>query len=283
MSIRPACLAALALLVLACASESNDRRRESARRVPPPPSALVALVRSLEVLDGLQESDTWVHVRAVEADALIDRQENEEYVRLVLDLTVLARDLDRAHATFGRIERALWAEARSSERTPDVDPDRVERTFRDLDWSAEPPTGGPVFAELVSVSSSVRVEVRSGRARVQLDEGVDGGAESAASVPLKQYLEEVSARADVGLAPLEVEPFLTRPWPHLADMHARVVPATPGASFDRFQIGNFLQALEGGSPLLRVTRIDIHLADVEPERWTFAAEVVVREPAGSAS
>ena len=277
MSIRPACLAALALISLACASESNERRQARARS-PAPPSALVALVRALEVLDGLQESDTWVHVRAVKADALIDRQENEEYVRLVLDLTVLARDLDRAHATFGGIERALWAEARSSERTPDVDPARIERTFRDLDWSADPPRGGPVFAELVSVSSSVRVEVRTGRARVE----VADGAGSADSVPLVQYLEEVSARSDVGLAPLELEPFLTRPWPHLQDVHVRVEPATPGAGFDRFQIGSFLQALEGGSPLLRVTRIDIHLADVEPERWTFAAEVVVRERAGSA-
>ena len=272
MSIRPACLAALALVAFACASDSNGRRKAPAV-VPAPPSALVALVRALEVLDSLQEYDTWVHVRAVKADALIDRQENEEYVRLVLDLTVLARDLDRAYATFGRIERALWAEARSTERTPDVDAARVERTFRDLDWSAEPPQGGPVFAELVSVSNSVRVEVRRGRARVEIDRAT----ETAASVPLKQYLEEVSARSDVGLAPLEVEPFSTRPWPHFEDVHVRLAPATPGANFERFRIGAFLQALEDGSPLLRVTKIDIHLADIEPERWTFAAEVVVRE------
>jgi hypothetical protein len=278
MSIRPWCLAALALVAFACASDSNGRRRAPAS-VPAPPSALVALVRALEVLDSLQESDTWVHVRAVKADALIDRQANEEYVRLVLDLTVLARDLDRAYATFGRIERALWAEARSAERTPDVDRARIERTFRDLDWSAEPPQGGPVFAELVSVSNSVRVEVRTGRARVEIERG--NGA--AASVPLKQFLEEVSARSDVGLAPLEVEPFSTRPWPRYEDVHVRLAPAAPGASYDRSRIGAFLQALEDGSPLLRVTSIDIHLADLEPERWTFAAEVVVRERAASAS
>ncbi len=279
MSIRTQTFAVLALTAAACASDSRSLQARASSPAPAPPSALVALVRLLEVVDGLREPDTWVRLRAVECDTLIDRRVNAEFVRLVLDLTVLARDLDHAYATLARLESALQAEASAGERTPDVQGARIERTFRDLDWTAEPPSGGPVFAELVSVSNSIRIEVRSGWGRVQGEEA--DPLEPEASLPLTEYVRRVSAGPEAGVAPLELDPFVTHPWPNCDDVRMRIAPGAPGAAFDRFQIGRFLQGLEDGSPLLRVTHIAIHPADTDPERWTFEAEIVVRETDGS--
>jgi hypothetical protein len=94
---------------------------------------------------------------------------------------------------------------------------------------------------------------------------------------LKRLLQGAAARPETDLGPLDIEPDLTHPWPQVDDVRMRIAPRTPGASYERFRIGLFLQQLEADSPRLRVTHIDIHLADLERERWTFTAEVVARE------
>ncbi len=253
-------------LALSCAAEHASRERAlPSDALPAPPSALAGLVRALEVLDALRETDTWVRLRALESDSLFDRRRNEPYVRVVLDLTVFAHDLEAARKAFDGLGRALSAEARARERISKATWSRIERAFGELDWVPERDVPAATFAGLVSFSDSIRIEVRPARPRATEPEVA---ADVTESLPLGEYVQRTAALPGSSVGPVRLERVPSPPWPGFL-----IQPDDPGASCERRQIGFFLHRLEAQSPLVRVTRVAVRPAysSAGDERWTFEA------------
>ena len=276
-------LAALFLPLTACQSTSDGPRADasSPRVAGTPQSSLVALVRALEVLDAVRDPQAHVRVRAIECDTMFDRREGGEYVRVMLDLTVLAPSFDRAYGVFDALRSALDHEATATRRVDTLSEHRLRRVFVDMDWSARQIAGDEEFERLVSLSDTVRLEVRRGASRsLELSLQEERSAEEAedrGTQDAEKYIRE-AAGAPVG--PVEISRRRAKPAGAFADLRYRIRPASEDVGLSRSGIGRFLHSLEAGSPAVRITRLEIEPSgpgeDVTGDRWTFEADMSLR-------
>ena len=263
----------LPLVAAGCGSAPPAPRAE-VELVNRPPSAYAALVRALEVVDAIRHPAAHIRLRAVECDSLFDRQRGTEYVRVVLDTTVLAEDHGTARTVFQELTAALEEEARASARVAMVAQDRTDRVFRRMDWSALDAEPRSAFANLVSLSDAIRIEVRAGQP-ARLGPGAEPTV--AGSKPLGAYVQDIAASPEIDVGELRTSLRVSHPIPSFRDLRCRLQPADDDASFTRSQIGEFLFRLEADSPGVTVTSLAIYpfepRSDVVADRWRFEAEL----------
>jgi hypothetical protein len=280
----PAVLALLPLAALPFAGACSGAPPGEPRALEPdlddrPQSAYAALVRTLEALDAIRSPYAAVRLRAIQCDSMVDSERGLEYVRVVLDLTVLAHDFDTAGAVFLDLERALDVEAGATARLESVAPHRIARVFDEMDWSARDLDDSTEFERLVSISDSIRLEVHRGasEAVLGLDDGVPGRA-LGESEAMGTYIRAIAASDATRIGEVETRPRVDRPRRGTSDLRYRIRPL--GESFSRGQIGRFLHELEARSPGVRVTHVAIEPGepgeDVREDAWTFEADVSVR-------
>lgn len=266
--------------VLGCASSPEGP--DGAGKSPtvdiahPPQSALTALVRCLEVLDALHDPRAEIRLRAVTCDTLIDREHAREYVRVLMDVSVLAQMHEDVDRVFEDMQSALEAEAASTARPASAAYGRVERVFAKMDWSAASAFAGIAFRHLVSLSESIRLEVAPGQAPV----AVPAEATLQGSQAMVDYIEDIATDGQTGIGDVLIDVEVQHPRTGIRDLRYHIRPAVPRTPFHREQIGRFLYELEARSPGVKVTRIVITPvepgADVEEDLWTFEAAVSIR-------
>lgn len=276
----PLALSSLAVLVLAggCAGGPDaDRSATRVEVVDRPRSALTALVRALEVVHAISDPEAEIRVRAVECDSLIDRQRQVEYVRIVLGATVLSDQYGKAREVLHELERALESEARATARLDTIVRDRLERVFWRMDWSATPTLPGFELDDLVSVSDTIRIEVRPADPVPALP---DASHSLEGSQAMRDYVRSLAEDPQVGIGPVRTDVRVLRPAPGVRDVRYHVRPADEMAAFTRDQIGQFLFGLEARSPAVTVTRVVVLPAapasDVIGDLWRFEADLNVR-------
>jgi len=273
----------LPVVVLGCGSTSEGTPHANARSVDlahPPQSALTALVRSLEVVDAMQGPDAGIRIRAIECDSMVDRRTHREFVRVLLDVTVLAPRYEEAERVFDELTTALEAEGASSARSSSAARGRVERVFQSMDWSVSGLSDN-AFRGLVSVSDSIRVEV-------QVEESADLNGVSPGDPPfegtqaMSDYIRSAAQDERAVIGPVQTKVRTYRPRPGARDLRFHIRPEDPRSPYSREQIGAFLYLLEAGSPATKVTHVTIAPhepgADVTQDLWTFQADVSVRTP-----
>ena len=247
-----------------------------------PQSAFVALVRALEVLDAVRDPEARVRLRAVECDSLVDHRQGGEFVRIILDLTVLAPDFDRAYALFEDLQHALDAEASAGARVDRVAEHRLRRVFDDMDWSAHDVGDEETFRSLVSISSSIRLEVRHEGAvgPSPWTTGVDHAHGTPATQDAGEYIRAAAVADENPLGPVDIDVRVVQPRRGISDLRYRIRPASDEIALGRDRIGRFLFELEAGSPGVRITRLAIVPfapgSDVGQDTWTFEADMCVR-------
>jgi len=274
-------------LVAGCASDPEISSSEKAHLTLQErhQSAYVALVRVLETLDAIRDPAAEVRVRAVECDSMRDPHHGGEFVRVILDLTVLAPDFDRAQAVFEDLAAALEAEGRETSRLDRIASHRVARVFAEMDWAAKPFEREAEFATRVSISDSIRAEVHfAPGAPGPLAEGApgplaEGAPEIEGSVAAGDYIRDAALDVNALAAPVSIDVHVTHPRVGTSDVSYRIRPAEDDVAFRRIQIGHFLQRLEALSPGVRITHLSI--TPYEPgtstlDGWTFEADMSIR-------
>jgi hypothetical protein len=273
----------LPVVVLGCGSTSEGSTHATAQSVDlanPPQSALTALVRSLEVVDAIQAPGGDIRVRAIECDSMVDRDNQQEFVRVVLDVTVLAPRYEEAERVFAELTAALETEGASATRSSSAARGRVERVFQSMDWSTRDLPESS-FRRLVSISDSIRVEVRvEGNGIPSGESSYDQPFEGAQAVG--EYIQSAADDEHVVIGPVQTKVSVYRPRAGSRDLRYRIRPEDPRSPYSREQIGTFLYLLEAGSPATKVTHVTIAPyepgSDVEQDLWTFKADVSVRTP-----
>lgn len=284
--MRPTLPLGAALLAGACAvvgaCGANPPAAGEARAAVPvvlPPSALAGAVHALERLSACWPGDVLVQVRALEASALELHSAPGLRVRVVLHLTVYAWDGARARAALDELRAALEADARRPLTSEGVAPERA-RAVVGSDWT---PAGAE---ELLSYSDAVRLEYTPARA-APAGTALRGSAPALApsvgtSVGIRAFVRTAAAAA--GLPDLELFLRPSAPAPGVAEMRAFLHEAGASTGHTRAELGAFLAALESGSPVARVTEIQIEPSPnaVDPrgaDAWALEAVLVVRVPA----
>lgn len=267
-----ASLLAVLPLLAGCgsAAEAPQASPEPAQ-VRLPASALAGAVRALETLDAVRPEDALTQIRALDCDTLLDPRTGVETVRVFLHLTVYATTSERAFEAFEEVRLALETEARSGERVEPASAERVGRVLGELAWEQ------PGREDLVSFSEAIRLEIRPGQSLAALPESASAPGQELHD-SLASYVRTAAAR---GIGPVDLARSQRGVAPGISDHRFRIAPAQAFSRYTRADIGAFLAALEGGSPVARVTRLAIERSQHEPDPhaargWTFEAELSVR-------
>jgi len=274
----PVLCALAAPLTASCRSEAGEPAAPpEVHAADLPASALGGAVRALETLDAVRPAGALTQLRALLCDTLVDHAAGVESVRVFLDVSVFAETSERAREVFDELHRALENEARSGARVELASAERVRRVMA-VDWDP------PGREDLLSYSDVIRLEFRPGRpAPEPWSDGTEGAG---AHESLASYVRRTAAQR-IGQVDVSVARDPTRR--DVSEHRFRITPSDSFACYTRTDIGEFLAALEGGSPAARLTSLRIersqHEPDVHAERgWTFEAELGVSTPPdGSAS
>jgi len=276
MSRRAALSLALALPLCSCGADRPAR--EVHPEVEPArlsSSALGATVRALETLDAVRPPGALTQLRALRSDTMRDPASGIERVRVFLELTEYAPTIDSARSAFEELRSALDADGGSSGRIEPAPRERVERVMSCFDWDP------PGREDLLSYSDVIRLEVRPGSAAPATAEA---GA-AAEDTPHESVESYVRAAAAQRIGPVDLSLSTRTVAPGVADHRFRIAPEQVAARFTTADIGEFLSALEHGSPSARVTELKIERSQHEPDvharrGWTFEAELTVRGTPG---
>lgn len=248
--------------------------------VDQPQSALTALVRILEALDALQAPEVEVRLRALECDTLPSRRQKPPHVRVVLALTIYANDHARAEAAEEAIFAGLQEEGLASSRLQQLASYRIQRVFEEMPWNAPRVHTQQDFDALVSLSSSLQVDVYdpSGPPARSADSTASGAA--AATSNVEDYIHSIAASPELELGSLRVDLSPRRLRDERVDLRYRIRPLRQGDSFRREQIGSFLFELEAQSPGVRITHLEIAPSDpgedLRRDLWTFDTDLTLR-------
>jgi len=245
-----------------------------------PQSALTALVRILEALDALQAPDVEVRLRAVECDTLPSRRQKPPHVRVVLALTIYANDHARAAEAEEALLAGLQEEGLASSRLQELADYRIQRVFEEMAWNAPRVHTQRDFEALVSLSSSLQVDVYdpSGPPAPSADPASAQGALATSNV--EEYIRSIAASPELELGSLRVDLSPHRLRDERVDLRYRIRPLRQGDSFRRGQIGSFLFELEAQSPGVRITHLEIAPSDpgedLRRDLWSFETDLTLR-------
>jgi len=279
----------LLLGLLGCQASPDSEPRDPApltriELVDRPQSALTALVRILEALDALQAPDVEVRLRAVECDTLPSGRQKPPHVRVVLALTFYAYDHARAEEAQEELLAGLQEEGLASSRMQRLAGYRIQRVFEEMAWNAPRVHTERDFDALVSLSSSIQVEVYDASdsdSESTLPGGVAQAAQGTAPTSgVEEYIRSIAASPELDMGALRVDLSPYRLRDERVDLRYRIQPLRQGDSFRRGQIGSFLYELESQSPGVRITHLEIAPSDpgedLRRDLWSFETDLTLR-------